>query len=174
MAKKKDAGGKADKPRSKSAIPKQIAGVKIPKTLRDSGKAAMKLAQNPVARELLSAGLIAAATAVTANSRARKAALDGGRDAADAVSGAAATASDNAAKLGAALVDAAGNAAQRFLNGDKAAKTKSATARKAKPASKAKASGTRTAKPAKSAEAKKPAKPRGKKSVSPVSPSGQG
>jgi len=115
MAKKNGADAKADKPKSKTKIPKQIAGVKIPKTLRDSGKAAMKLAQNPVARELLSAGLVAAAAAVSANSRARKAAVDGGREAADAVSGAATTASSSAAMIGAALVDAAGTAAERFL-----------------------------------------------------------
>jgi hypothetical protein len=112
MGKKKDAA-KADK--SKTKIPKQIAGVKIPKTLRDGGKAAMKLAQNPVARDLLSAGLVAAATAVAANSRARKAAVDGTREAADTMAGAAATASTSAAKIGAALVDAAGSAAERFL-----------------------------------------------------------
>jgi len=112
MGKKKDAA-KADK--SKTKIPKQIAGVKIPKTLRDGGKAAMKLAQNPVARDLLSAGLVAAATAVAANSRARKAAVDGTREAADTMAGAAATASTSAAKIGAALVDAAGTAAERFL-----------------------------------------------------------
>lgn len=115
MGKKKDPDGKAPKTKSKIKIPKQIAGVTIPKTLRDSGKAAIKLAQNPAARELLSAGLVAAATAVAANSRARKAAMDGGREAADAMGEATAKASDSAAKFSAALAGAAGIAAQRFF-----------------------------------------------------------
>ena len=127
MSKKKNAEAKASKA-SKTKIPKQIAGVKIPKTLRDSGKAALKLAQNPVAREMLSAGLMAAATAVAANSRARAAAANGGRDAADAMNDAATKASDNAAKIGLALATAAGSAAQRFfgLNEDAPAKTEDA------------------------------------------------
>lgn len=120
MGKKKDADGKVSKAKSSKAkskikIPKQIAGVTIPKTLRDSGKAAIKLAQNPAARELLSAGLVAAAAAVAANSRARKAAVDGGREAADAMGEATAKASDSAAKFSAALAGAAGIAAQRFF-----------------------------------------------------------
>lgn len=148
MAKNKGADGKADKPKSKTKIPKRIAGVKIPKTLRDSGKAAMKLAQNPVARELLSAGLVAAAAAVAANSRARKAAIEGGRDAADAVTGAATTASSSAAMIGAALVDAAGSAAERFL-GVKESKVASVVPAAAKP---------EAARAAKTAQAKKAAK----------------
>lgn len=148
MAKKKGVDAKADKPKSRTKIPKQIAGVKIPKTLRDSGKAAMKLAQNPVARELLSAGLVAAAAAVAANSRARKAAIDGGRDVADAVTGAATTASSSAAMIGAALVDAAGTAAERFLSA-KDGKVEPAVEAAAKP---------EAARAAKTAQAKKAAK----------------
>lgn len=146
MAKNKGTDAKADKPKSKTKIPKQIAGVKIPKTLRDSGKAAMKLAQNPVARELLSAGLVAAAAAVAANSRARKAAMDGGRDAADAVTGAAATATSSAAMIGAALVEAAGTAAERFLSGKTDATVETGATAEA-------------VRPAKPAQAKKSAKP---------------
>lgn len=127
MGKKKKAEAKASKAKA-TKIPKQIAGVKIPKSLRDGGKAAVKLAQNPVARELLSAGLMAAATAVAANSRARAAAANGGRDAADAVNDIATTASDNAAKIGMALVGAAGSAAQRFFGLNEGAPAKTADA----------------------------------------------
>lgn len=116
MAKTKDAD--AGSAKRKMKIPKEIAGVKIPKTLRDSGKAAMKLAQNPMARELLSAGLIATAAAVTANSRARKAARQSGKEAGEALSGAASAASDSATRIGAALVGAAEMAAQRFFGND--------------------------------------------------------
>ena len=115
MGKKKDAAAKASAKSKKTKIPKTIAGVTIPKTLRDSGKAAVKLAQNPVARELLTAGLAAAATAIAANGRARKAATDAGRAAADATGEAASTAGDSAARIGAALAGVAGVAAQRFL-----------------------------------------------------------
>ena len=155
MAKKKGADAKADKPKSKTKIPKQIAGVKIPKTLRDSGKAAMKLAQNPVARELLSAGLVAAAAAVAANSRARKAAIDGGRDAADAVTGAATTASSSAAMIGAALVDAAGTAAERFfkVKDGKDGRVEPAATAAAKPEAARAASTAQARKAAKSAAA---------------------
>lgn len=119
MGKKKQAEGKSKAKKTK--IPKEIAGVRIPKTLRDSGKAAVKLAQNPIARELLSAGLAAAATAIAANTRARKAAADGGAGVAGAVNEAASAASDGAAKVGAAILDAAGDAAQRFFGLNEAA-----------------------------------------------------
>lgn len=114
MAKDKLAGGKKG-----PKIPKQIAGVKVPKGLRDSGKAAVKFAQSPMARELLSAGLVAAAAAVAANSRARKAAQQSGAEASDAFAKAADTAAESASKIGAAFVAAAGAAAQRlFATGD--------------------------------------------------------
>ena len=45
MGKKKNAEAKASKTKGPK-IPKEIAGVKIPKTLRDGGKTALKLAQN--------------------------------------------------------------------------------------------------------------------------------
>jgi len=115
--------GKAGKS-AKTKIPKQIAGVKIPKSLRDSGKAAIKLSQNPAARELLSAGLMAAATAIAANSRARKAAMDSGQQAKDAMGDAVHSASDSATKIGAALVGAASVAAQRFFKLDEHRSTK--------------------------------------------------
>lgn len=107
----KDKAGKrakADKDaRSGPKIPKHIAGVKIPKALRDSGKAAIKLAQNPMARELLSAGLVAAASAVALKSQAKRGGASGMNGAAKGT--------DDMADIGAALAGAAGAAAQRFF-----------------------------------------------------------
>lgn len=118
MAKDKaDKAHKAGKS-AKTKIPKHFAGVKIPKALRESGKAAIRLSQDPAARELLSAGLMAAATAIAANSRARKVAMDGGQQAKDAMGEAVHSASDSATKIGAALIGAASVAAQRFFKLD--------------------------------------------------------
>lgn len=110
MAKDKTSGRKKG-----PKIPKQIAGVKIPKGLRDSGKAAVKFAQSPMARELLSAGMVAAAAAVAANSRARKTARQSGSEASDAFAQATNAAAESASQIGAAFVEAAGAAAQRLF-----------------------------------------------------------
>lgn len=160
MAKAKTGGGS----KGTGKIPKTVAGVKIPKTLRDTGKAAVKLAQNPVARELLSAGLIAAAAAVTANTRARKAVKQGGKDTADALGEAATGAAQNASKLGTAIIDAAGNAAERFLGAGSAASGRSASSAPKGPAKSkksAKSPSSATRKPA----AKKAAAPKVKAST---------
>jgi len=45
-------------------VPKKVAGVKVPKDLRKSAKSALKLAQNPIAREVISAALVAGAAAL--------------------------------------------------------------------------------------------------------------
>ena len=45
-------------------VPKKVGGVKVPKNVRKSAKSALKLAQNPVAREVLSAALVAGAAAL--------------------------------------------------------------------------------------------------------------
>lgn len=99
-------------------IPKEIAGVRIPKALRDSGKVALKLAQTPAARELLSAGLLAAAAAVSAKSRSRNAGAAATTDPAANLADVANMAADNAGKIGAAFVSAASEAAQRFFAKD--------------------------------------------------------
>lgn len=46
-------------------LPKKVGGVKVPKQLRKSAKSALEIAQNPVARELVSAALVAGAAALT-------------------------------------------------------------------------------------------------------------
>jgi len=49
---------------SKPKLPKKVGGVKLPKDLRKTAKSAVKLAQNPLAREVVSAALVAGATAL--------------------------------------------------------------------------------------------------------------
>jgi len=46
-------------------LPKKVGGVKVPKQLRKTAKGALEIAQNPVARELVSAALVAGAAALT-------------------------------------------------------------------------------------------------------------
>lgn len=58
------------KKKAKLKIPKEIAGVKVPKELRKTAKAAAALAENPMVRELLAAGLTAAAGVLTAKATA--------------------------------------------------------------------------------------------------------
>jgi hypothetical protein len=53
---------KKDKP---PKLPKKVGGVKVPKQLRKTAKGALEIAQNPVARELVSAALVAGAAALT-------------------------------------------------------------------------------------------------------------
>jgi hypothetical protein len=67
MAKKKD---KAPK------LPKKVGGVKLPKELRKSAKAAIEIAQNPVARELVSAAVAAGAAALAKGKLAKAAATE--------------------------------------------------------------------------------------------------
>lgn len=92
-------------------FPKYIAGVKVPKALRDQGRAAAQLAQSPLARELLTAGLAAAAAAVVANDKSRKKIKDAGQGAVDAAGDVAA----GAGRIGAAITAAATDAVQRLF-----------------------------------------------------------
>ena len=46
-------------------LPKKVGGVKVPKQLRKTAKEALEIAQNPIARELISAALVAGAAALT-------------------------------------------------------------------------------------------------------------
>lgn len=48
----------------KAKAPKTVGEVKVPKAWRKSAKAALELAQNPLAREVLSAALVAGAAAL--------------------------------------------------------------------------------------------------------------
>lgn len=48
----------------KIKVPKQVAGVKLPKKLRKAGKKALKIAEQPVVGEAVAAALLAAAAAL--------------------------------------------------------------------------------------------------------------
>ena len=45
-------------------LPKKVGGVKVPKQLRKTAKSALEIAQNPIARELVSAAVVAGAAAL--------------------------------------------------------------------------------------------------------------
>ena len=50
--------------KKKAKIPKQVAGIKVPKKLRKVGNKAVKLAQDPVVGEVVAAALLSAAAAL--------------------------------------------------------------------------------------------------------------
>jgi hypothetical protein len=80
MGKKKDKKARADKPA------KAAGGARLPKGLRKAGKAALKLAEQPVVSEAVAAALLAAAAALRdppATKRGAKAAGEGAGDAAE-------------------------------------------------------------------------------------------
>lgn len=55
---------KAKKGKDKIKVPKRVAGVKVPKSVREAGKRALKLAEQPVVSETVAAALLAAAAAL--------------------------------------------------------------------------------------------------------------
>jgi hypothetical protein len=58
--------------KAKLKIPKEVAGVKVPKELRREAKRALKLADSPAVRELAVAGLTIAAQSVLDKARAAR------------------------------------------------------------------------------------------------------
>jgi hypothetical protein len=87
-------------------------GDRIPQQLRDFAQKATELAQNPVARTMIAAGLVTAAAALTANKKVRDSALKAGRDATDGAEEAARAAGE----IGTAVVNAATEAFRKFAN----------------------------------------------------------
>ena len=85
-------------------IPKEVAGVKIPKGVRKAGKAAAELAQQPIVGEFVAAALTAAAASLVAQSKAGKAVRS---EAADSASETVKEASAIGAAVKRALLDAA-------------------------------------------------------------------
>jgi len=49
----------------KPKVPKKVGGVKLPKDLRKTAKSALKIAENPIAREVVAAALVAGVGALT-------------------------------------------------------------------------------------------------------------
>jgi hypothetical protein len=105
MAKKKD------KKERRPKVPKEVGGVKVPKGIRKAGKAALKLAEQPVVSEAVAAALLAAAAALRDPPAAKKAAKATGDGAADA----GAAAGRQASILGDALKAVAIDVARRTV-----------------------------------------------------------
>ena len=80
-----------------------------------------KIAKAAMSREMLAAGLTAAAAAIAASPGARRKIRDAGLDAADTASSAATAMATSASKLGSLIAEAVAEAAQRVLSGNWAA-----------------------------------------------------
>lgn len=50
--------------KDKAKLPKKVGGVKVPKQLRKTARTAIELAQNPLAREIVSAAVVAGVAAL--------------------------------------------------------------------------------------------------------------
>lgn len=94
----------------KSKIPKQIGGIKIPKELRDATERLAKWAESPLARQMMAAGLTAAAAALSETRTAQRAAKAAG----DGATKAAASATKRASRVR-TVVTAAASAMGRDL-----------------------------------------------------------
>ena len=77
-----------------------------------------KIAKAAMSREMLAAGLTAAAAAIAASPGARRKIRDAGLDAADSASSAATQMMTSASKLGSLIAEAVADAAQRVLSGN--------------------------------------------------------
>src|SRR5690349_24458492 len=99
---------KAKKGKDKVKIPKRIAGVKVPKSVRDAGRQALKLSAQPAVSETVAAALLAAAAALRDPPATRRAA--------GAAAGTAGEAGKDAIRLGDSLRKMAIDMARRTLD----------------------------------------------------------
>jgi urease accessory protein UreF len=99
---------KAKKGKDKVKIPKRIAGVKVSKAVRQAGKTALKLAEQPAVSETVAAALLAAAATLRDPPATKRAA--------GAAAGAAGEAGQEALKLGDSLRKMAIDMARRTLD----------------------------------------------------------
>lgn len=97
--------------KNKAKLPKRIAGVKIPKTLRKSAPALGAFLATPAGREAVAAGLVAMAGALAGTKQGRHAVAAAG----DSVADASTTAVGTLSTLGEATVAAAGEVARAVL-----------------------------------------------------------
>ena len=65
-------GKKKDKAMDSAKIPKQVAGVKVPKELRKAGAAILQTVNSPAGRQVIASGAVAVLTSVVARSRAAR------------------------------------------------------------------------------------------------------
>ena len=79
---------KAKKGKDKVKIPKRIAGVRVSKAVRQAGKTALKLAEQPAVSETVAAALLAAAAALRDPPATRRAAGVAAASAGEAAHGA--------------------------------------------------------------------------------------
>ncbi|HEX8239046.1 MAG TPA: hypothetical protein VF574_04820 [Allosphingosinicella sp.] len=109
---------KSKKSKDKIKVPKRIAGVKVSKAVRQAGKTALKLAEQPAVSETVAAALLAAAAALRDPPATRRAA--------GAAAGAAGEAGQEALKLGDSLRRMAIDMARRTLDAWESADSKQA------------------------------------------------
>ena len=64
--------------KKKNKLPKRIAGIKVPKTLRKSAPSLVALLRTPQGKEAMAAALSAAATALLSSAQGRRAVVDTG------------------------------------------------------------------------------------------------
>ncbi|TFI56488.1 hypothetical protein E2493_20005 [Sphingomonas parva] len=95
--------------KKKTKIPKQVAGIKVPKKLRKAGNKAVKLAQDPIVGEVVAAALLSAAAALREGG--------GAKDGAGAAAKGAEDARQQAGRLGDSLKVLAIDLARRTLEG---------------------------------------------------------
>ena len=127
----------------------------ISAAMREAGARAAELAQNPVARSLLAAGLVTAAAALTSSKKVRANVQKASRDALDGAEAVADATTENANKIGAAIVSAATDAVRRMMDVSGIGKTEApaaATAPEAPMAAPAGGTGASRAKPSSKAK----------------------
>ena len=114
--------------KKKNKVPKQVAGIKVPKKLRKAGNRAVKLARDPVVSEVVAAALLSAAAALREGAAPeRKGAAATGEGEAEV--------RRQASALGDSLKGLALDFARRALEGVSDAERAKAEARAAAPAS---------------------------------------
>ena len=106
-----------------------MGGDRMPASLKEFGQKAAELAQNPIARSVIAAGLVTAAAALTTNQKVRDSAKKTAKGAADATEEAAA----GATRLGEALVTAATDTFRRMFNLEESSSSSSGSSSSTQP-----------------------------------------
>jgi hypothetical protein len=114
MAKAKEKSKKGKKAALKAAVPKKVAGVKVPKQVRES-KSLATLLTSGLGREILADALIAAAGAAAAALTRTRAAKDAGEAVAQAGTQAASAAGDAVQTAAGAVANVVSEAARSVL-----------------------------------------------------------
>jgi hypothetical protein len=108
--------GKKNDGKKGNPIPKEIAGIKLPKELRKAGRKAVKLVKDPVVSEVVAAVLLSAAAALRAGTK-EKSGSTPAADAAKTAQDAAKTAKREASAVGDAVKLLAVDFARRTIEG---------------------------------------------------------